>query len=477
MKIVKKTLRTILFFIPGALGFVGLFLLTSPPESLGDAIFHSIKMYLFAYVDSPPNVLVELARWTAPLCTASGAAMAISAARARLRRYLRYRSGSSVAVYGPEPERERLLAQLDKRGIDGGERFVRAQRYVLLWEDEQSLAFYERHKDRFKNTEVYIRCDAIPTQVVSEPQLHLFCPEETAARDYWKQRNVYPLFASDGPEMKIVLLGFGKLGEEVLNYALLDNIFSPAQRIEYHVFGDGARFNAVHHQLSAITDPVLFHSEPWYESLSLLEQASMVVVLTQQDQLSLLRDMLFALHRPVIDVFAADTQSTHLLEDQGRLRLYDWKQEAMQIDDILGDRLTARAKRINLRYASIYGGVPETAQASEEEWGKLNAFTRYSNISAADYHDIRLQMLSAMGIPSRQAAQSPETIDMLAELEHIRWCRYHFLHNWRCGVPEGGGTKDAVRRIHADLIPYDRLSEAEKQKDRDSTELLLGMEP
>lgn len=46
--------------------------------------------------------------------------------------------------------------------------------------------------------------------------------------------------------MQIVFLDFGKLGEELLTYALQDNIFSPDQQFEYHIFGDGTRFTAMH---------------------------------------------------------------------------------------------------------------------------------------------------------------------------------------------------------------------------------------
>ena len=61
---------------------------------------------------------------------------------------------------------------------------------------------------------------------------------------------------------------------------------------------------------------------------------------------------------------------------------------------------------------------------------------------------------------------SPEQMELLAELEHIRWCRYHQFHNWRMGIPKNGARKDATLRIHKDLIPYDELTEEEKEKIR-----------
>ncbi len=64
---------------------------------------------------------------------------------------------------------------------------------------------------------------------------------------------------------------------------------------------------------------------------------------------------------------------------------------------VLDDALLADAKAINLRYSHLYAGVAETAENREAEWAKLDAFTRRLNISAADYHLVRLDMLKAMG--------------------------------------------------------------------------------
>ena len=67
-------------------------------------------------------------------------------------------------------------------------------------------------------------------------------------------------------------------------------------------------------------------------------------------------------------------------------------------------------------------------------------------------------------------------LEQLAELEHIRWCRYHYLNNWTYGIPENGKNKDPHRRIHTMLIPYDRLSDQEKEKDRENVRILLALD-
>ena len=120
--------------------------------------------------------------------------------------------------------------------------------------------------------------------------------------------------------------------------------------------------------------------------------------------------------------------------------------------------------------------MAETAENREAEWAKLDAFTRGSNISAADYHLVRLDMLKAMGLPASAEKLPGETLELLAQLEHMRWCRYHYLNNWAFGQPENGKRKDPRLRLHADLVPYENLTDAEREKDRENIRILLSVE-
>ncbi len=439
-----------------------------------DALFHCVSMYMLNYQDSPPNFYVELARWAAPLATASGVFMAVSAVRNRLRGRVRYLLGNSVAVYGPEPEQRELLAQLGRRGICGGERFVRAHRYILLHDEKWNLEFYHCHRAEAERSAFYLKCPSLSAQSVADPMLHVFCPEELAACLFWRTRPMYETSVSCGHRMRFVFLGFGRLGEELLTRALLNNIFDPGQCIEYHIFGDGRAFCGVHTQLSSISDPVVFHREPWYDQLDLLEEAQLVIVLTQEGQLSLLKDLLLATRRAWTDVFAADSSYEAPLAGQQRLRLFAWKRDTQSLDNIFHDSLFEQAQELNLRYTAAAAGRSPEAYSREEEWRKLDAFTRCSNISAADFGQVCREILSGM---RRRNPGQPESerLELLARLEHIRWCRFHYLNNWTFGYPEQGGRKDSMRRVHSDLRPYDSLPEEEREKDREGVRTLLPL--
>lgn len=144
--------------------------------------------------------------------------------------------------------------------------------------------------------------------------------------------------------------------------------------------------------------------------------------------------------------------------------------------NILEEKTLVQAKRINLRYAHLYSGVEETKHNLEAEWGRLDTFTKYSNISSADYHEIRLQMIEEWKKETGNHEPDTEYLMELAELEHIRWNRYHYLNNWRYGIPENGKNKDVAKRIHRDLIPFSALTEEEKEKDAENIRVLLSIE-
>ncbi len=469
-KKIIKVIQIILFITPFLLGTVG-FMLSG--EAARDSAFISLCMYGMEYQDPTPNALVELSRWTAPLATAGGVLLIFSKLRRRLAAWVCSFRRDSVAVYGPD--REELLVQLGDRGIDGGENadFINARNYILFGEEKDNFDFYRKYRKRLREKTVYLQSQSLPAQTVADSGLRLFCPEDTAARLFWKERCLYKNSVDRGHQLKVVFLGFGLLGEKLLFYALQDNIFDADQRIEYHIFGDGTYFSSVHPQLGSVSDPVIFYEEPWYVHLPLLEEADMVVVLEQGEQLTLIRDLLAVTVRERIDVFSA-VEELELLTDRNRLQIFEWREVSKNPDYILSDVLFERAKRIHLRYISDGGEAVESADAKDEEWRKLDSFSRSSNVSAADYHEVRLLMLREQGQSVWQITS--ELLEKLSELEHIRWCRFHYLHNWRYGVPENGKTKDAALRIHRDLVPYAELTEGEKEKDRSSVRLLLSIE-
>lgn len=468
----KRYFKLLLYILPLLLGIWGFYFLEREPFL--DSVFNSILMYIFCYTNHPANIFIELARWLAPAMTASWVLIVFNTLRERLIHFLMFCTGKSIAVYGPAEEKEALLQEIKSGAIDGKEHFVQANKYILLDDEDINFEFFNLNQNKMQHSSIFMKCKSIPSEAVKESNLHLFCSEETSARLFWKEHFLYPLSLQNNHQMEIVFLGFDKLGEELLLFGLQNNIFSSDQNISYHIFGDGTRFQATHTELASISDPICFYSEPWYLHLDLLEKAEMVVILTQERQTELLRHLLFATTRQHFHVFAANTSIIRLLAENERLNVFDWKNESQKLEHILNDTLFEHAKQINLRYAHLYNQVPETKAAMEKEWKILDTFTRYSNVSSADYHEVRQKMLAFDG-RSDSDILIPDILDTYAELEHIRWCRYHYLNNWKHGIPANGKNKDKSLRIHKDLIPYCELTDEEKEKDRENIRILHSM--
>ena len=266
----------LLFLCPLVFGMIG-FAIVDKMEIL-DALFNCVLMYVLNYGDTPSNMWVELARWTAPLATASSILLLISSVKKQVTAWIKSTFMDTVAVYGPEEEVQPVLAQLGSRGLYGGEKLLPARNYILLDAQEKNIAFYEMNQNTLNNAQVYMRCDSLPAQSVSPANVHLFQPYEIAARLFWKSGDLLQVAADKEGKLNIAFVGFGKLGEELLYWGLQSNIFSPKQEIRYHIFGDAADFLASHPMLDQISDPVQVYGDSWKNHLSVLAEADLILV-------------------------------------------------------------------------------------------------------------------------------------------------------------------------------------------------------
>jgi hypothetical protein len=254
--------------------------------------------------------------------------------------------------------------------------------------------------------------------------------------------------------------------------ALRNLVFHPEQKIAYHVIGKENGFRQIHNQLHSIGDPVIFYEQPWTECLELVASAHMVIVTEQKDQLALLHALTLAIPKREFYVFSAQPACADLLANeepeknaQGaygapprRLVCYDWKKQAMEPQNILQSEALRRAKLFHLYYTGQQG----VADADPEVlWQELNLFLQASNVALADYHPDVMAILEGRAL-------TDELLEQLAELEHIRWCRYHYLNNWRSVPMAEGVRKNILARTHPCLASYQAMPESYKEYDREN---------
>lgn len=405
-----------------------------------DTLYASLKLYSGVTESGVPvGGFLQLARFLALAATLGIVINLLNKVNDIINDMKLFRSNSTV-VYGDSVYAGYIYDKLD-RGIRirGEEKFIdNASRYLLMFSDDtENLAFYSRNYEVLKDKNVYIMLEDISRQNIENPMITVFSIVENCARQYWKD---YPAVRDE----KIAIIGFENLGKNMLLYGLQMNIIDPGQHFEYHIYGDGTEFRREHTELDQMApDKIVFHDDGIYEYAQMTDFDRIIICGGQDVNRNITvagKLLASASINCRIYIYTPNGDIVTSLFGKDRLICFGTAGETASADMIFNEQTMEAARRQHEFYYQQYGGTP---------WEKLDCFKRYSNVSSSDYmHTI--DRLVGQGVP----------LETLAELEHIRWCRYHYIHNWTYGA-----ETDSSRRIHNCLIAFSELSEEEKVKD------------
>lgn len=134
---------------------------------------------------------------------------------------------------------------------------------------------------------------------------------------------------------------------------------------------------------------------------------------------------------------------------------------------ILKESLDLMARAVHQTYLDMIGppqpGVP--VKASAEPWERLAEDYRDASRHQSDHLEAKLRAVgfeAAKGEAESVFDLTPEEIERLARMEHARWCAERYIAGWRYGK-----VRNDDAREHPSLEPWNALTEAERQKDRD----------
>jgi len=456
-KVLVRILQILFILLPVGLGTIGFSKVNG-----GDVIsaaYTSCRLYgMDADMPDEINGYIQAARWLAPIAAASGILLLIESFGRRFVNWFKKFNSDNIVVYGNSVSSRLLLENLGARGIMPSEnKVVHAKKHVILFEtDQENIDFYTKNQDALDNKEVYIHLDEINELSICNAGLHVFSMTEIAARMFWKEEPV--LFDKvERGIYRILIIGFEDLGQEILKYGLLSNIYAPDQQMEYHIFGDTHHFFDWHRQLHQMKpDVVVVHETEWCEKPELMAQADRIIF-AGEDRANLTdAGTMLAYYRlkPDVELFAAihDEDVLKLIGNKDVIKPFAVMSNLCTKDYILNEKLNQEAIQTHELYNSHITDPKERV-----EWKDLSAFLRYSNISSADFDAVRKRYIDYY----EDKISRERMIDILTELEHIRWCRYHYLNNWVLGE-----TKDKIARTHPCLVPFGALSQEEIDKDR-----------
>jgi len=458
----------VLLPIPFLLGVTGYLMLGFP---LADAVYSGIRLYGLECDAEELNFYVEIARWLAPILTVAGLATAIKSVYIFLRnRGICFFHRNAIAIYS-NSDRGRLLNENISNSVLCGAKPLKyvKDHIIFLDSDEENLLFYQQNQEFFrKQKTVYLCLNEIDSYMLKSEwdNVRIFSANDAIARDLWKNIRLWNISEKEKTQ-KIVFLGFNALGQQILRSGLQMNLYSQNQSVEYHVLGDSELYEASQLYFHTMNqDKLLFHGANCENKWDILKAADYIIV-SQEETIELLQTLYQGCKKAKIYYYSPNEEwlTNYIIAD--RLIAFGTDSRIFSNEHIRTDKLYETAKKINYEYTDAGKNLAGKSEVTiawemEQEWKKLDGFTKGSNISAGDYIEV------IRDLKARNKEQNEDGwLEEYAQLEHIRWCRYHYLNNWKHGVPANKENKDKVKRIHTCLLPYDDLPEKEKEKDRE----------
>ncbi|PTL82419.1 NAD-binding protein [Vitiosangium sp. GDMCC 1.1324] len=153
----------------------------------------------------------------------------------------------------------------------------------------------------------------------------------------------------------------------------------------------------------------------------------------------------------------------------GRISVFGLLDRLCTRESVLGESLDQLARKAHEDYLrrKLAQGEAMGSRPSLRPWHELDEFFRESNRQQADHIPVKLRAIGCRTEPSSPEAGTggftftPDEVEMLARMEHDRWCARHLLDGWR-----RGDTRDEVARTHPCIIPWEKLSESYRDNDR-----------
>lgn len=152
----------------------------------------------------------------------------------------------------------------------------------------------------------------------------------------------------------------------------------------------------------------------------------------------------------------------------GRISVFGMVDRLCNRESILGETLDLLARTAHADYLrrKLAGGEQPGSRPSLKEWPELDEFFRESNRQQADHIPVKLRAVGCRAEPATPGTGTggftftPEEVELLARMEHDRWCARHLLDGWR------RGPRDYMARTHPCLVPWADLEEKYRDNDR-----------
>lgn len=336
--------------------------------------------------------------------------------------------------------------------------------------------------------------------------IRLFNRRETIARNIFRvcAPDLYYRPASRGNEpMHVLFIGFEALVREMILQTALTAHYTDFRPPHVTVLCESDsrarvdRFRHRHPHLDktvviefVYADPMTITPETWYEMQTSTHFDVCYVALQKDVESILSARRLNRLRRhsglPPLNFVVCLNQQNFLAEiidddfqpvimdklglpEHEPIEYFESLDETISIDIVVNEALDSMARTLHDAYLStqLGQGGSNRSNASLIPWSDLPPHKKKANQHAAAHLDVKLRIANciACDIDSEEAEAvfPPDDLHMelLAQLEHRRWMAEKYLAGYSYGE-----VRDEDRMLHPDLIPWEQLTEEDKEKDR-----------
>ncbi|MBE5849070.1 MAG: hypothetical protein E7298_02740 [Lachnospiraceae bacterium] len=440
-----------------------------------DAVYHAINLFKFTVDADELNIGLRIFRWLAPLSVATTVFIEIAPLFMWLRNNIVFwLTPTKTIIYSDCETGDALYQSMNRKAVlhKTGNTFnlsdYAKKSVILMKNDEDALKLYG-DLDGLDNR--FLCLNSMEPSLIPSSGNTVICNiNDIIAGYFWHKEFMSFSDNTDGipswrcpdkdhihifkdnkdREFKIIIWGYDNLGKRLLYKGLLNNIFSPFQKITYYIFDPEHNSCAYMDDISgavSINDDKVFFYDDESKIRELSTGVDAIIIPGRIDPVRI-QELLYSTKTP--QLYYYDPKGIQLEKLFGntqdpiikKLHSFGADKEILKEKYILHSGLLDKAKEINNNYFKEH---PEKGK----KWEELSGFDKGSNVNCADYLEVGYTIRS----------WNLFSIEELASLEHIRWYRYIYLNH---------SSENKAEKL---MVPYKELPENEKEKDRENVRL------
>lgn len=331
--------------------------------------------------------------------------------------------------------------------------------------------------------------------------LHFFNTYQIIARSFFERfsrESAYLLKAgSTRQPLRLIILGFNKAGEAlVLQAARIAHFINGSKTqiviVDAKANAQETAFFKNYPQFREICDIRFVEKEmesaDLYEVLELGDNpdiaAATTVILTEEldsVNLNVALEILELTAGHDFPVYVRNNASEHISslftrswqeKVLKRLRFYGDIHSVCSMEMITNETLDLMAMAIHQYYVDTQRGRQATPNSvNTAGWDDLSEDMKNANRAQADHIAFKIAQLGYRttakdGVAPATLQITDEMLELQAQSEHQRWMANRYLSGWTYAA-----VRNDQKKLHPSLIPWEKLSEEEKEKDRDTVRL------